>query len=79
MSDFENLKARRSAIYAELAALTTGKAGGNANQKDVGIDHVGYKKGLYDELREINGILQDGGGLGADSPNVFEIVSEGWT
>jgi hypothetical protein len=78
-TDLENLKTRRSAIYAELAALAAGKAGGNPNQKDVGIDHAGYKDGLYRELREINALLGDGGGFGGESPSCFEVASEGYT
>jgi hypothetical protein len=78
-TDFENLKARRTAIYAELAAMAVTKAGGLPNARDSGVDHVGYKDGLYRELREINAILGDGGGFGGDSQNCFEIVEEGYT
>jgi hypothetical protein len=78
-SDLDNLKTRRSAIYAELAELASGKAGGLPNQKDVGIDHVGYKDGLYRELKEINTLIGDGGGFGADSLACFEVVEEGYT
>jgi len=52
-TDLENLQARRSAICAELAALDTSKAGGKPNNPS-GVDHQGYKQGLYDELKAIN-------------------------
>ncbi len=55
MSDLENLQARRTAIIAELAALTSSKAGGLPNQS--GIDHVGYKDGLYRELKELDALI----------------------
>jgi hypothetical protein len=53
---FDNLLARRDAIGVELAELSASKPGGlpNANGPGAGVDHVGYKRGLYDELREIN-------------------------
>jgi hypothetical protein len=55
-SDLDNLKTRRTAIYTELAALDATKAGGkpNASGGSAAIDHVGYKDGLYRELRELN-------------------------
>jgi hypothetical protein len=56
-SDLENLQTRKSAILAELAALTSSTAGGRPNINGGGmgvVDHVGYKRGLYDELKEIN-------------------------
>lgn len=66
---YENLKARRTAICAELAALTATAAGGkpNATGGSGAVDHVGYKDGLYRELKEINAALaqledEDGGG-----------------
>jgi hypothetical protein len=66
---YENLKTRRAAICVELAALTATTAGGKPNGSggSGSVDHVGYKDGLYRELKEINGILsqledEDGGG-----------------
>lgn len=53
-SDIDNLLTRRSAICAELAALTSSAAGGKPNAQATGIDHVGYKDGLYRELAAIN-------------------------
>lgn len=56
-SDLENLQLRRSAILAELAALSSFTAGGRPNVNGGGagtVDHVGYKDGLYRELKEIN-------------------------
>lgn len=60
-TDVENLTTRKAAITAELAALTASAAGGKPNAVGVGggdnVDHVGYKDGLYRELREINDLL----------------------
>lgn len=54
----ELLIQRRDAICAELAALSTTKAGGKPNSTGGGdmvhVDHQGYKRSLYEELREIN-------------------------
>ena len=54
-----NLKARRNAIAVELAALTSVKAGGlpNADGDGVNVDHVGYKDGLYRELKELEAMI----------------------
>lgn len=56
----ENLTTRRDAICAELAALGVTKAGGKPNVSADGqsTDHVGYKDGLYRELREIESQIQ---------------------
>lgn len=56
----ENLTTRRDAICAELAALGVTKAGGKPNVSADGqsTDHVGYKDGLYRELREIESAIQ---------------------
>lgn len=78
-TDIQNLKTRRSAIYNELAALSSTAAGGKPNQSGAGtgVDHVGYKDGLYRELREIEELLdrirndEDAGGDGA-----WEVTSE---
>jgi hypothetical protein len=59
-SDYENLTTRKSAILAELAALSSSTAGGRPNINSGGagtVDHVGYKDGLYRELKEINAQL----------------------
>lgn len=54
----ENLIIRREAVAAELAALDSTKLGGKANVKheDGGttIDHIQYKKSLYEELKAID-------------------------
>lgn len=66
-----NLKTRRDAIYAELAALTSTAAGGTLNTSGQGAsaDHVGYKDGLYRELKEIGSLIASAGG-------VAEVTSE---
>jgi len=53
---YDNLRTRRTAIAAELAAIDTTKAGGKPNASGVGesVDHVGYKTALYAELESIN-------------------------
>lgn len=60
-SDIANLTTRRSAILAELAALDSTKAGGKPNTTGggdkVSIDHVGYRKSLYEELAMINSMI----------------------
>ena len=69
----ENLIARRNAIGVELAALSTTKAGGlpNASGAGTGIDHVGYKDGLYRELEQINKQISM-----LDSDGAWEVTSE---
>lgn len=60
-TDSANLLTRRSAIIAELAALDSTKAGGKPNTTGggdkVSIDHVGYRKSLYEELAQINSMI----------------------
>jgi len=60
MTWLTDLKTRRDAITAELAALSSTAAGGkpNASGGDQ-VDHVGYKKGLYEELRQINAAIKE--------------------
>lgn len=73
-TDVENLKTRRSAIYTELAALTASKAGGKPNTtgEGTGVDHVGYKDGLYRELKMLNELI-------ASAEDAFEVTSEAYT
>jgi hypothetical protein len=54
--DLTNLLARRSAIYAQLAAMTTASPGGGPNTtgEGVSVDQVGYRKSLLDELDCLN-------------------------
>lgn len=73
-TDIENLKARRSAICAKLADLNDKAVGGNANTSGGGgthVDHVGYKDGLYRELRELTGLI-------AAAEDAFEVTSEAY-
>jgi hypothetical protein len=55
-TDIENLQTRRSAVCAELAALTTSSAGGKPNNPS-GVDHTGYKASLYAELEAIDKLI----------------------
>lgn len=78
----ENLKTRRTAITAELAALSASAAGGLPNSKGAGssVDHVGYKDGLYRELAQIEELIDklqrdtDAGGDGG----AWEVTSVGY-
>jgi hypothetical protein len=56
MSDLDNLLTRRSNVIAELAAMTSTANGGKPTYTIDGqqVDHVAYRKSLYDELRELN-------------------------
>ena len=58
MAAVDDLITRRDAICAELAAMASTTAGGlpNASGPDA-IDHVGYKRALYEELRGINELI----------------------
>lgn len=62
----ENLKTRRDAVAAELAALSTSAAGGlpNAVGEGVNVDHQGYKKSLYEELEKLNDLILKYQGVG---------------
>jgi len=69
----EKLQARRDAILDELAAMTSASAGGKPDSTQGGIQHVAYKKSLYEELEMITKQL-------ATSFNdPFEVVVEGCT
>ena len=59
--DIDKLTARRTAVIAELNALSTTTAGGLPNAiggEGERIDHKGYKQGLYEELKSVNELLQ---------------------
>ena len=77
------LLARRDEIASELATLTreANQPGAKANISDAGggmaVDHVGYKDGLYRELKEINDLLKDASNVdgaldGANDPFAIE-------
>lgn len=55
MTNAERIQARIDAIYEELANLGPGKVGGkpNASGGTEQVDHQGYKKGLYQELKDL--------------------------
>lgn len=67
-TNLANLKTRRDAIYAELAALNSTKAGGKPDSRQGGIDHHKYKMGLYAELKEIREAITAAGGS-------FEVIT----
>lgn len=68
MSYLSDLTARRDAVAAEIRAISTTAAGGlpNASGEGLNVDHQGYKRGLYDELKNLNDLIAqeelDGGG-----------------
>ena len=72
-TDLENLQTRRTAVTVELAALSATAAGGGINYSVDGqsFDHVGYKKSLYDELTQIDGLIR-----GLEGP--YEHQSQGF-
>lgn len=74
-TEAENLIARREAITAELAAMDATKAGGLPNTRGGGdmlaIDHVGYRKSLYEELAMIGARLVE-----IQGPVIVETLGE---
>lgn len=66
------LMARRDAILDELAALNSSAAGGKPDSTLTGIQHVAYKKSLYEEL----GMLNQQIALTGDGP--CEVLVEGF-
>jgi hypothetical protein len=70
--DLTNLLARRSAIYSQLAAMTTTSPGGGPNTtgEGVSVDQVGYRKSLLDELNQLNEQISIVGGA-------FQYVTRG--
>ena len=57
-TSLENILARKATIIQELANLNHCSIGGRPNMQIEGaIDHQSYKRGLYDELRNINELI----------------------
>jgi hypothetical protein len=56
MTDLDNLLTRRSNIIAELAAMNSTASGGKPSYSIDGqeVDHVAYRKSLYEELALLN-------------------------
>lgn len=56
----EKLYQRRDAVLEQLATLTAQSLGGLPNTSGTGdhIDHVAYKKSLYEELSDIEKALE---------------------
>lgn len=60
-----DLEARRDAVAAELAAMSTSKAGGlpnvlaarNVSGVGLNVDHVGYRQSLLDELARLDALI----------------------
>ena len=66
------LETRRDAILAELEVLDSTKVGGKPNAPQTGVDHIGYKRSLYDELASIQQQL-------SQYRDSFEVVIEAYT
>ena len=64
-ADLTNLLARRSAIYAQLGAMSTTSPGGGPNTtgEGVSVDQVGYRKSLLDEIDQLNEQISIVGGV----------------
>lgn len=75
MTLLADLQTRRDAIGVELAALTSAGAGGNPNSP-TGVDHVGYKDGLYRELEQLTGQINL---ITDQSEGPAEVISQGFT
>jgi hypothetical protein len=73
-TDLENLQTRRSAIVAELAALTGESAGGKPSYSIDGqqVDHTAYRLSLYEELERLDRLI-----AAANGP--FEVAVRGMT
>ena len=55
-----NLESRRDAVAEEIAELDSTKAGGKpdvSGGEGVNIAHQAYKKGLYEELDRLQGLI----------------------
>jgi len=49
----ESAEVRLAAVMAELEALTSSAAGGKPNASAAGIDHMGYKRMLLEEIKTL--------------------------
>lgn len=76
----ENLITRRDAVAAELAAITSSRAGGlpNTSGAGAGTDHVGYKRGLYEELAELNRQIAEARASGGGDGAAWEFETSGY-
>lgn len=80
-----DLIARRDAIGAELAQMSTSKAGGvpnvqpNRNADGVNVDHVAYRLSLLKELKSLNELIEKAQkDAQADAGGVGIVESEEW-
>lgn len=73
-TDLNNLQTRRSAILAELAAMTSESSGGKPSYSIDGqkVDHTAYRLSLYEELERIDRLI-------AAASGPFEVVARGVT
>lgn len=66
-----DLIARRSAVEAEIAAISAATAGGLPDGP-TGVQHVRYKQSLYEELEQLNKLI-------AARQGAVEVRSQGVT
>ena len=68
---YENLITRRNAIGVELAAMSTTTAGGKPTYSADGqsVNHVEYRKSLYEELAYIDKQINSAEG-------VYDVIAE---
>ncbi len=59
MTVLADLKTRRTAVAAELAALSSTSPGGKPTYSKEGqsVDHVGYRRSLYEELDKLDELI----------------------
>lgn len=63
MTYLSDLETRRDAVAAQIAAISTSKAGGlpnvlqARNADGVNVDHQGYKASLYAELKRLDDLI----------------------
>lgn len=59
MAYLDDLRTRRTAVAAQIAALGTTAQGAkpNASGEGLNVDHTGYKKSLYQELKDVNELI----------------------
>lgn len=73
-TDAENLATRKSAILAELAAMTSTSSGGKPSYSINGqaVSHTEYRLSLYEELSRIDQLM-------AAAQGPFEEIGEAFT
>lgn len=70
-SNLENLETRRTAIYVELAAMSSTKSGGKPTYNIDGqmVNHTQYRLSLYEEIDRLDRLI-------GSATGPFEVTSE---